>query len=218
MTKNFKHLRRSMSRSAQTQAKRRAREMGHKLSRAKLKTVHAMVVRDGSSFVATCAELPVVTQGRSLDEVAKALRETVALHLEGEDLVALGFPELPRVLVQYEISLAAKNAKSSRAAKRELASELSEGIIALAESRKGARILRTHPVSLTAVPQLTPREFLRVRRQLEMSKAVFAACLGTSVRTLENWEQGRAKPNAQAALLISLVKRFPDTVARLAAI
>jgi len=40
----------------------------------------------------------------------------------------------------------------------------------------------------------------------------------TNVRTLENWEQGRAKPNAQAALLISLVKRFPDTVERLAAI
>lgn len=34
----------------------------------------------------------------------------------------------------------------------------------------------------------------------------------------ENWEQGRAKPNAQAALLINLVKRFPDTVERLAAI
>jgi putative transcriptional regulator len=37
-------------------------------------------------------------------------------------------------------------------------------------------------------------------------------------RTPENWEQGRAKPNAQAALLINLVKRFPDTVERLAAI
>jgi putative transcriptional regulator len=31
------------------------------------------------------------------------------------------------------------------------------------------------------------------------------------VRTLENWEQGRAKPNAQAALLIRLVQRFLDT-------
>jgi putative transcriptional regulator len=35
---------------------------------------------------------------------------------------------------------------------------------------------------------------------------------------LENWEQGRAKPNAQAALLINLVKHYPDTVARLATI
>jgi putative transcriptional regulator len=35
---------------------------------------------------------------------------------------------------------------------------------------------------------------------------------------LENWEQGRAKPNAQAALLINLVKRHADTVERLATI
>ncbi len=35
-------------------------------------------------------------------------------------------------------------------------------------------------------------------------------------RTLENWEQGRARPNAQAALLITLVKKFPDMVERLA--
>jgi putative transcriptional regulator len=42
--------------------------------------------------------------------------------------------------------------------------------------------------------------------------------LRTHVRTLENWEQGRAKPNAQAALLIRMVHRFPDTVRRLAEI
>ncbi|MHA7833067.1 MAG: helix-turn-helix domain-containing protein, partial [Algiphilus sp.] len=34
----------------------------------------------------------------------------------------------------------------------------------------------------------------------------------------ENWEQGRAKPNQQAALLIRLVEKYPDTVKRLAAI
>ena len=45
---------------------------------------------------------------------------------------------------------------------------------------------------------------------------LFAAYLRTNVRTLENWEQGRARPNAQAALLINLVKRYPDTVERLA--
>jgi len=43
-------------------------------------------------------------------------------------------------------------------------------------------------------------------------------CVRLNVRTLENWEQGRAKPNAQAALLIRMVQRFPDTVRRLAEI
>jgi DNA-binding transcriptional regulator YiaG len=33
-----------------------------------------------------------------------------------------------------------------------------------------------------------------------------------TIMVLENWEQGRARPNPQAALLISLVKKFPDLV------
>ena len=47
---------------------------------------------------------------------------------------------------------------------------------------------------------------------------MFAGYLRTNPRTLENWEQGRARPNAQAALLIRLVEKFPDTVQRLAAV
>jgi len=57
-----------------------------------------------------------------------------------------------------------------------------------------------------------------VRKSLRISRALFAAYLRTNVRTLENCEQGRAKPNAQVALLFNLVKRYPDTVQRLASI
>ena len=109
-------------------------------------------------------------------------------------------------------------AKPRRTAKRDLLSELKEGVAALVASRKGKRTLRTHAIDFKPVPRMTPRELLRVRKQLMISRAVFAAYLRTNVRTLENWEQGRAKPNAQAALLISLVDRYPDTVERLAAI
>jgi putative transcriptional regulator len=65
---------------------------------------------------------------------------------------------------------------------------------------------------------ITPQELIRVRKDLKISRALFAVYLRTNVRTSENWEQGRAKPNAQAALLINLVKRYPDTVQRLATI
>ncbi len=57
-----------------------------------------------------------------------------------------------------------------------------------------------------------------MRECLNISRALFAAYLRTNVRTLGNRKQGRAKPNAQAALLIKLVKRYPDTVQRLATI
>jgi hypothetical protein len=43
-----------------------------------------------------------------------------------------------------------------------------------------------------------------------------AEYLRTNTRPLENWEQGRATPNAQAATLIRLVAKFPETVERLA--
>ena len=110
------------------------------------------------------------------------------------------------------------SAKAKRASKRDLFAELSEGMTALAEARQGKRTLRTHAVEFKPAPDVTARDLVRVRQNLKISRALFAAYLRTNVRTLENWEQGRAKPNAQAALLISLVKRYPDTVERLAAI
>jgi hypothetical protein len=41
------------------------------------------------------------------------------------------------------------------------------------------------------------------------------APLRINERTLEKWEQGRAKPNPQAAALVLLVRRYPDTLERL---
>jgi putative transcriptional regulator len=109
-------------------------------------------------------------------------------------------------------------AKTARAAKRDLFAELSEGMVALAAARQGKQTLRTHTVEYKPAPKVTPKQLIRVREDLKISRALFAVYLRTNVRTLENWEQGRAKPNAQAALLINLVKRYPDTVQRLATI
>ena len=103
-------------------------------------------------------------------------------------------------------------------AKRDLFAELKEGMDALGDARHGKRTLRTHSVEYKPAPSVTPQELIRVRKNLKLSRALFAVYLRTNVRTLENWEQGRAKPNAQAALLINLVKHYPDTVQRLASI
>lgn len=103
-----------------------------------------------------------------------------------------------------------------RSTKRDLFKELIEGMGALADARQGKRTLRTHAVEFKAAPTLTPKELIRIRENLKLSRALFAVYLRTNLRTLENWEQGRAKPNAQAVLLINLVKHYPDTVQRLA--
>jgi len=98
--------------------------------------------------------------------------------------------------------------------KRNLFAELTEGFDTLASARKGKKTLRTTVVELKPAVEIRADELRAIREQLNLSRPVFASYLRTNPRTLENWEQGRAKPNAQAALLIRLVSRYPDTVSR----
>ena len=102
--------------------------------------------------------------------------------------------------------------------KRNLFAELTEGFDALSDARVGKQTLRTHEVSVYPPQDVSAGELIALRERLHMSRPVFAGYLRTNPRTLENWEQGRAKPNAQAALLIHLVSRYPDTVSRLSAV
>src|SRR5512147_1263060 len=97
----------------------------------------------------------------------------------------------------------------ARKRKRSLFAEVSEGVTALADARLGKRTLRTHAVDFLPAPDIAPDELVRLRERLKVSRGLFATFLRTNARTLENWEQGRARPNAQAALLIRLVERYP---------
>jgi putative transcriptional regulator len=102
--------------------------------------------------------------------------------------------------------------------KRDIFTELTEGFDALKQQREGKLTLRTFKVKSKPAPVLLPQDVVSVREQLHLSRPVFARYLRTNPRTLENWEQGRAKPNAQAALLIRMVAQFPDMVQRLEAV
>ncbi len=57
-----------------------------------------------------------------------------------------------------------------------------------------------------------------IREKLHVSRAVFARRLRVSACTLENWEQGRVRPNAQAAALIMMVSQYLDTLDKLSAL
>ena len=102
--------------------------------------------------------------------------------------------------------------------KRNLFEELSDGFQALAEEREGKITLKKHSVEKIAAPELKTGELVKLRQHLNVSQAVFAQYLRINKRTLENWEQGRAKPNAQAAVLIKMVEKSPDTIERLISI
>ena len=102
--------------------------------------------------------------------------------------------------------------------KRDLFAEITEGFEALADERIGKRTLHTHEVEWLPTPSINAADIIALRKRLHLSRPLFARYLRTNPRTLENWERGRAKPNAQAVLLIKLVKKFPDTMQRLASI
>ena len=67
------------------------------------RTVKAFVRKGDTHYVAECLELPVVTQGVTLDETLSNLSEAISLHLEGEDLAELGLVSDPTILVTMEL-------------------------------------------------------------------------------------------------------------------
>ncbi|RLG46063.1 MAG: type II toxin-antitoxin system HicB family antitoxin [Thermoproteota archaeon] len=48
------------------------------------KIVQVRIYKGEKYYVAECVDLPVVTQGRTMDEVVQNVREATSLHLEGE--------------------------------------------------------------------------------------------------------------------------------------
>jgi putative transcriptional regulator len=100
-------------------------------------------------------------------------------------------------------------------AKRKLFDEMMEGIAAIKDHREGKLTLRTYKVEPVKTLKVDSRLIKDTRERLNCSRAVFARKLHINERTLEKWEQGRAKPNPQAAALLLLVRRYPDTLERL---
>jgi len=109
----------------------------------------------------------------------------------------------------------ANNPEMGDLIKRDIFGELMECVSAMKRSREGKLTLRSYKVAASPLPRVDSKVIRDTRKKLRCSRAVFARKLRINERTLEKWEQGRAKPNPQAAALVLLVRRYPDTLARL---
>lgn len=100
-----------------------------------------------------------------------------------------------------------KSAKElqSRDAKRDIGQELLQAV----REMKGGRRGRVHKVH---VPPM-----VAARLKSGFSQAQFARLLGVSVRTLQDWEQGRREPSGAAKMLILIAAKRPDVFRSLAA-
>jgi len=102
--------------------------------------------------------------------------------------------------------------------KRDLFAEMMSGIDEMKAQREGKITLRQHHVKALDAPKVTSQEIVAIREGLRMSQEVFARCIRTKAATLRNWEQDKASPNPQAAMLLKLVEKYPDMLERLEAV
>ena len=65
--------------------------------------VQYRIFKGDTYYVAEGVDLPVVTQGKTLDELAKNIQEATELCLEGEDPADFGLTASPSVLVNFEL-------------------------------------------------------------------------------------------------------------------
>lgn len=65
------------------------------------------------------------------------------------------------------------------------------------------------PARVTQVRQMAAAE---ARTKVGMSQSQFAALLGVSIRTLQDWEQGRREPSGAAKTLLRIAVRMPEAI------
>jgi putative transcriptional regulator len=79
-----------------------------------------------------------------------------------------------------------------------------------ADLLESVRQMKRGKAARTTEVLLTPAADARAK--VGVSQSEFAAMLGVSVRTLQDWEQGRREPSGAAKTLLKIAARTPDAV------
>jgi len=89
--------------------------------------------------------------------------------------------------------------------KEELFTELVESV------REAGAIMRgeQEPSRTFVVPEPDVKS---IREQYKLSQRQFASLLGISIKTLQNWEQGRRTPRGPARVLLQVAAKHPEVI------
>jgi len=83
----------------------------------------------------------------------------------------------------------------------------------LVASVKQAGAIRRGQLKPRRVTEFRPEDVRAIRGKLEKSQEEFALMIGVSVATLQNWEQGRRRPEGPARALLRVAAKNPQAVA-----
>lgn len=86
---------------------------------------------------------------------------------------------------------------------RNIGQEILDGIIEIKSFKKGQKDLVTRKLN-------DPAPVAVIRLKLKLSQAVFAGLMGVSLRTVQDWEQGRRKPSGPAEALLRIAEQKPE--------
>ena len=86
---------------------------------------------------------------------------------------------------------------------RDIGAEILEGLKEVQEHKRGKTKLKMTRLSAPSGPKA-------IRSQLELSQSAFAGMLGVSLRTLQDWEQGRRQPQGPAIALLRIAEQHPN--------
>ena len=87
--------------------------------------------------------------------------------------------------------------------KRDIGQEILEGIQEIKAHKAGKKNLVSRTLSEPSSPQI-------IREKLKLSQSAFASLMGVSTRTIQDWEQGRRKPQGPARSLLRVAEQHPE--------
>ena len=92
---------------------------------------------------------------------------------------------------------------------RDIGLEILNGIQEIKAFKAGELDLKTRELS-------EPASAKEIRQQLKLSQAAFAGLMGVSLRTIQDWEQGRREPSGPAKSLLRIAEQHPEVFTQLA--
>jgi putative transcriptional regulator len=91
---------------------------------------------------------------------------------------------------------------------RDIGAEILQGLNEIKQFKKGRLKLKKTELSEPSTPKV-------IRSKLNLSQSAFADLMGVSVRTLQDWEQGRRNPQGPAVALLRIAEQHPEAFTKL---